>query len=569
MARGSGRSSSRASGDTAVPESGLPHEAGTRADAVTLGDTGLTVHAERDEAGGPDELLPGWGGTMRDGLGVRAERGGVEIAITGGLVLDPVLGVRRTSIGVVGGRITAIGRAGNPDTMDGIDVVLDSGTAVVDAGGLVVTPGVVDSHVHFLSPQVGATALAGGVTTLMVQDPSPVWNLGSGPASLLQTTYAAFQDVPLNVLMLIRGSAARPEVVEDGLRAGGGGLKIHEDVAAGPEQLRCAVDVCDRFDVQLAIHTDGLNEAIGVAGTRAAIAGRPVHLFHIEGCGGGHAPNLLELAADANMLCSSTNPTVPFGVHAEAEHLAMVSAVHLLDPGHRGGDWRILRERVRASTMAAEGVLHDLGVIPMTSSDSQGMGRIGEILRRMLQNAALMKRRFGGEAGGSDNERVLRHIAKATVNPAITHGIAEHVGSLQVGRLADCALWQPALCGVRPELVLKAGVPAWGASGDGNATTLLSEPVRVGPQLGALGAAPDRLSLAFVCEAGLDADLPTARERAVVRGCRDIGAADMVRNTRRGAIAVDPRTGAVTLDGEPVTAPPADEVPLSTRYLLG
>lgn len=559
----------RASAGIAVPESGLPYEAERPGDGVELGDSGLIVVPEVDEATGPDELLPGWGGTMRDGLGVRAERGGVEIAITGGLLLDPVLGVRRTSIGVRGGRIVAIGRAGNPDTMDGIDVVLDSGTAVVDATGLVITPGVVDSHVHFLSPQVGGAALAAGVTTVMVQDPGPVWNLGSGPASLLQTAYAAFQGVPLNVLMLIRGSAARPGVVEDGLRAGGGGLKIHEDVAAGPEQLRCAVGVCDRFDVQLAIHTDGLNEAIGVAGTRDAIGGRPVHLFHIEGCGGGHAPNLLELAGDANMLCSSTNPTVPFGVNAEAEHLSMVGAVHLLDPGGRGGDRRILRARVRASTMAAEGVLHDLGVIPMTSSDSQGMGRIGEILRRMLQNAALMKRRFGGEGVGHDNERVLRHIAKATVNPAITHGIAEHVGSLQVGRLADCALWQPALCGVRPELVLKAGVPAWGASGDGNATTLLSQPVRVGPQLAALGGAPDRVSLAFVCEAGLDAELPTARERAVVSGCRDLGAADMVRNTRRGTVRVDPRSLAVTLDGEVVTAPPADEVPLSARYLLG
>ncbi len=429
-----------------MPESGLPYEAGPHAGRVALGDSGLVVQAERDDAGGPDELLAGWGGTMRDGLGVRAERGGVEIAITGGLVLDPVLGVRRTSLGVRGGRIVAIGRAGNPDTMDGIDVVLDSGTAVLDAGGLILTPGAVDTHVHFLSPQVADAALAGGVTTLLIQDPGPVWNLGANPASLLQTAYAAFEALPLNVLMLIRGSAARPEVVEDGLRAGGGGLKIHEDVAAGPEQLRCAVGVADRFDVQLAIHTDGLNEAIGVDGTRAAIGGRPVHLFHIEGCGGGHAPNLLELAGDANMLCSSTNPTVPFGVNAEPEHLNMVAAVHLLEPGVRAGDWRILRERVRATTMAAEGVLHDLGVIPMTSSDSQGMGRIGEVVRRMLQNAAIMRDLFGPEDDAPhDNERVLRHIAKATVNPAIAHGIAEHVGSLQPGRLADCVLWQPGL----------------------------------------------------------------------------------------------------------------------------
>jgi urease subunit alpha len=295
-----------------------------------------------------------------------------------------------------------------------------------------------------------------------------------------------------------------------------------------------------------------------------------VHLFHIEGCGGGHAPALLELAGDPNMLCSSTNPTVPFGVNAEREHHRMVAAVHLLEPSTRPGDAEILRDRVRATTMAAEGVLHDLGVIPMTSSDSQGMGRIGETVRRMLQNAALMKLQRGpDDASGNDNARVLRHLAKATVNPAITHGIAEHVGSLQPGRLADCVLWHPALCGVRPELVLKAGIPAWGAAGDGNATTMLAEPVRVGPQLAALGAAPARVSLAFVCEAALDAPLPTGRERAVVRGCRGLSADDMVRNTRRGTVRVDPRTLEVTLDGEPVAAAPASEVPLSGRYLLG
>jgi urease subunit alpha len=501
---------------------------------------------------------------------VRSERGGVDLAITGGLLLDPVLGVRHAAIGVRDGRVTAVGRAGNPDTMDAIDVVLDAGTAVIDATGLVITPGAVDSHVHLLSPQVAGAALAGGVTTLMVQDPGPVWNLGANPAALLQAAWAAFEALPLNALMLIRGSANRPEIIEDGLRAGGGGLKIHEDVAAGPEQLRCAVGVADRFDVQLAIHTDGLNEAIGAEGTRAALGGRPVHLFHIEGCGGGHAPDLLSLAGDASMLCSSTNPTVPFGVGAEAEHRNMVAAVHLLEPGVRPGDAEILADRVRASTMAAEGVLHDLGVIPMTSSDSQGMGRIGEVVRRMLQNAALMKAHRGADdASGHDNERVLRHLAKATVNPAITHGIADHVGSLQPGRLADCVLWQPALCGVRPELVLKAGLPAWGAAGDGNATTMLAEPVRVGPQLAALGAAPGRSSLAFLCAAAMDAELPTTRERAEVRGCRELSARDMVRNDHRGEIRVDPRTFEVTLDGEPVAAPPAAEVPLSGRYLLG
>lgn len=536
---------------------------------VELGDTGLCVEPGRDDVGGPDELLPGWGGTMRDGLGVRAERGGVEIAITGGLLIDPLLGVRRASIGVAGGRVVAVGRAGNPDTMDGIDVVLDTATAVIDAAGLIVTPGVVDSHAHLLSPQVAEAALAGGVTTLMVQDPGPVWNLGSNPAALMRAAYAAFASIPLNLLLFVRASSSRPQPIEDALRAGGGALKIHEDVAAGPAQLRCAIGVCDRMDVQLAIHTDGLNEAIGVAGTRAAIGGRPVHLFHIEGCGGGHAPDLLNLAGEPNVLCSSTNPTVPFGVSAEREHLAMAAAVHLLEPGSRAGDAAILRARVRPQTMAAESVLHDLGVIPMTSSDSQGMGRAGETLRRMLQNAALMKRHFGGDGSGHDNERVLRHVAKATVNPAITHGISEHVGSLEPGRLADCALWQPSMCGVRPELIVKAGMPAWGASGDGNATTMLAEPVRQRAQLGATGLAPDRVSLAFLCEAAMGAELPTARERALVRGCRDLSAADMVRNDVRGDVRVDPDTLQVTLDGEPVGVPPAAEVPLGDRYLLG
>ncbi len=537
-------------------------------DRVALGDSGLEVAPERDDVGGPDELLAGWGGTMRDGLGARAERGGVEIAITGGLLLDPVLGVRRASIGVRDGRIVAVGRAGNPDTMDGVDVVLDTQTAVVDATGMIVTPGCVDAHVHWLSPQVADAALAGGVTTLVIQDYGPVWNLGTGPQAGLRAVWSALEEVPLNACLLVRGSSARPEPVEATLRAGGGGLKIHEDVAAGPEQLRCALDLADAHDVQLAIHTDGLNELIDASGTLAAIGGRTCHLFHIEGVGGGHAPNLLDLAGEPHLLCSSTNPTVPFGVSTEAEHLAMVAAVHVLDPFGRPGDWPILRARVRAQTMAAEGVLHDLGVIPMLTSDSQGMGRIGEILRRALQNAALMKRARGAE-GTSDNERVLRHVAKCTINPAITHGLAADVGSLEPGKLADAVLWRPELCGVRPELVLKSGVSAWGAAGDGNATTMLTEPVRVGPQIGALGTAPAALSLAFLAGAAMDADLPTSRPRARVHACRDLSASDMVRNTRRGTIRVDPATLAVTLDGEPVTSEPATEVPLSGRYLLG
>jgi urease subunit alpha len=539
-------------------------------EGVRLADSDLWLVPEADEAGGPDRILPGFGNTMRDGLGVRAERGGVELAIVGGLLADPVLGVRYTSLGVRDGRIVSIGRAGNPDTMDGVEVVLDTGTAVVDATGMVVTPGGVDPHVHWLSPQVADTALAGGLTTLVIQDFGPIWNLGTNPAEGLAATWAALEAYPLNAALLVRASSARPEPVVAALRAGGGGLKIHEDVGAGPEQIRCALDIADEYDVQLAIHTDGMNEALSVEDTYDAFGGRSVHAFHIEGCGGGHAPDLLALAGRERVLTSSTSPTVPFGVGAEAEHLAMVAAVHVLAPGSRAGDWTALRHRVRQQTMAAEGVLHDLGVIAMLSSDSQGMGRVGEVYRRALQNADVMKRVRGAEhTGRGDNERVLRHLAKVTINPAITHGLAADVGSLEVGKLADAVLWWPQFAGVRPELVLKSGIPAWGASGDGNATTMLAEPVTVQRQVGAQGAAAARLSLAFLAEAAMDADLPITRPRARVRGCRELTAADMVRNARRGTVRVDPRTYAVTLDGEPVFAPPVERVAFSDRFLLG
>jgi urease subunit alpha len=534
---------------------------------IALGDGDLWVTPDRDDAGGPDEIVPGWGGTHRDGLGVRAERGGVDLAVVGGLVLDPAIGVRRTSIGIQGGRICAVGRAGNPDTMDGIEVVLDSQTALLDARGMVITPGAVDCHMHWLSPQLGEAALAGGVTTIVAQDFGPVWNLGANPAAALRVAWAALEGTALNVAFLVRASASRPEGVEESLAAGGAGLKIHEDVAAGPEQLRCALDVADRHDVQLAIHTDGLNEALRAADTARVLAGRTAHLYHIEGVGGGHAPDLLSLAGRERLITSSTNPTVPFGVGAEAEHLAMVAAVHLLEPGERAGDAAVLRERVRPWTMAAESALHDLGVIPILSSDSQGMGRISETVRRAVQCAAAMKAQRG-EGGRDDNERVLRYLAKVTVNPAIAHGLAAHVGSLREGRLADLVVWRPDLFPVRPELVLKAGMPTWGASGAGGATTMMTEPVRVGPQIAGTGAAPGQVSLAFLAGSAMDADLPTTRERARVSDCRALTAADMVRNSRTGSVVVNPTSRTVTLDGERATCEPVAEVAYSRRYLL-
>jgi urease subunit alpha len=533
---------------------------------VLLGDTGLQVEAERDEATG---IAAGMGGSMRDGLAVRAERGGVALAITDVLLLDPVLGVRLTSVGVADGRVVAVGRAGNPDTMDGIEIVLDTSTAVIDGRGLVATPGGVDPHVHWLSPQICDAALAGGLTTLVIQDYGPTWNLGCNPADGLRATWAALEAHPLNACLLVRASSARPEPVDAALRAGGGGLKIHEDVGAGPEQLLCALDLADAHDVQLAVHTDGMNELLSVEDTIAVTAGRTWHAYHVEGCGGGHWPDTLALAGRDRILTSSTAPTVPFGLHTEAEHLAMVPAVHVLAPGRVHGDSAIVRHRVRAQTMAAEGLLHDLGVIAMLSSDSQGMGRVGEVVRRAFQNAAAMRELRGADAGLADNERVLRHLAKVTINPAVAHGLSAHVGSLERGKLADVVLWQPHFFGVRPELVLKAGIPVHGASGEGNASTALAEPVLLRRQVGGGGAAPALLSLAFLAHAALDAELPTTRPRVPVEGCRDLTAAAMVRHGRTGEVRVDPRTFAVTLDGELLAAPPLQEVALSGRYLLG
>jgi urease subunit alpha len=536
---------------------------------VRLADSALEVEAERDDVGGPDEIVPAFGGTMRDGLGVRAGRGGVELCVLGGLLLDPVLGVRRASLGISDGRIVSVGRAGNPDTMDGIDVVLDAATAIVPATGMLVTPGAVDSHVHWLSPQVADAALGGGTTTLVIQDLGPMWNLGTSPGTVLRHTWAALEHTPVNAALLVRGSASSAADIEAQLRAGGAGLKIHEDVGAGAPQILAALEVAERCDVQLAIHTDGLNEVLLVAETAAAFGGRTVHAFHIEGAGGGHSPDLLALCSHPNVLTSSTSPTVPFGRGAVADNLAMIAAVHEQHVGGRAGDREAVRARARAWTMAAEGALHDLGVIPMVSSDSQGMGRVGQVLRTALQNADALRRQRGSEGGRADNERVLRHVAKATINPAITHGLGEHVGSLQVGRLADAVLWRPEQLGVRPETVLKQGIVAWGASGLGDGATSNVEPVRVGPQVGSRGTAPARCSVAFLAGVAMDAELPTARERLEVRGCRGLGAADMVRNTRRGVVEVDPVGQEVRLDGERVAVEAVDRVAFGPNHLIG
>jgi urease subunit alpha len=541
----------------------------TAGDLIELADTGLVIRVEADAQRAGDEFRTGFRKTARDGMHLRAATATetCDIVITNVTLLDPVLGIRTVSVGVRAGRISAIGRAGNPDTLDGVDVVVGTGTTIIPGDGLLATPGAVDTHVHLLSPRVLEASLSSGVTTVIGQEIGPVWGVGLNSPWLLRQAFAAFDQWPVNVGFLARGSSSDPAPLVEGLAAGGAcGFKVHEDLGAHPRCLDTALTVADEHDVQVALHTDGLNEAGCVADTLAVAGGRTFHAFHVEGCGGGHAPNVLELAGRADVVTSSTNPTLPFGRDAVAEHLDMIALVHGLDPER---DTALARDRIRAGTMAAEGPLHDLGVIPITSSDAQGMGRAGETVRRTFGMASVMKRSFGS-AASDDNERVLRYLAKLTINPAVAHGLAHEVGSVEVGKLADIVLWDPAWFGAKPTLVLKAGVPAWGATGDPNAAIDIAEPLVLGPQFGACGATPAELSVMFVAQAALDAgaDLPGVRRRVPVRGTRRLGPASMTRHGRLGQVRVDPATGRTTLDDELLSIAPAESVPLSRLYFL-
>jgi urease subunit alpha len=544
-------------------------EAGpTAGQLIELADTGLVIRVEADAQRPGDEFRTGFGKTARDGIHLRAATAAqtCDIVVTNVTLVDPLLGIRAVSIGVRAGRISAIGRAGNPDTLDGVDVVVGTGSTIIPGDGLIATPGAVDTHVHLLSPRVLEAALSSGVTTVIGQEIGPVWGVGMNSPWLLRRAFASFDQWPVNIGFLARGSSSDPAPLAEGLAAGACGFKVHEDLGAHPRCLDTALTVAGQHDVQVAVHTDGLNEAGCVADTLAVAGGRVFHAFHVEGCGGGHAPNVLELAGRGDVITSSTNPTLPFGRDAVAEHLDMISLVHGLDPLR---DADLARDRIRAGTMAAEGLLHDLGVIPITSSDAQGMGRAGETIRRTFAMASVMKNALGAP-GGDDNERVLRYVAKLTINPAVAHGLAHEVGSIEVGKLADIVLWHPAFFGAKPWLVLKAGVPAWGATGDPNAAIDTAEPLVLGPQFGGSGATPAEIAVMFVAQAALDAGAgpPGARRRVPVRGTRHITAASMTRHNTLGHVRVDPATGHTTLDDRPLTIPPADTVPLARLYFL-
>ncbi|WP_369374279.1 urease subunit alpha [Streptomyces sp. cg36] len=558
-----------------------PHEYalvhGPRAgDRVRLGDSGLVVRVESDSQLPGDEFLAGFGKTARDGLHLKAAavRDTCDLVISNVVVIDAVLGIRKVSIGIREGRIHAIGRAGNPDTLDGVDIVVGTGTTMISGEGLIATAGAVDTHVHMLSPRIMEASLSSGVTTLIGQETGPSWGVGVNSPWALRHVFNAFDAWPVNVGFLGRGSSSVGAPLVEALVEGGAcGFKVHEDMGAHARALDTALRVAEEHDVQVALHSDGLNECLSVEDTLRVLEGRTVHAFHIEGCGGGHVPNVLKMAGVANVIGSSTNPTLPFGRDAVAEHYGMIVSVHGLKPD-LPGDAAMARDRIRAGTMGAEDVLHDVGAIGITSSDAQGMGRAGETVRRTFAMAAKMKAELGpleGDGEGDDNARVLRYIAKLTVNPAIAHGLAHEVGSLEVGRLADVVLWRPSFFGAKPQMVLKAGFPAWGVTGDPNAATDTCEPLVLGPLFGAHGATAADLSVAFVAGAALEAGgdvMPTRRRRVAVRGTRGIGPADLLLNSRTGAVDVDGATGLVTLDGDPLRSEPADTVTLNRLYFL-
>ncbi|MFF7951515.1 urease subunit alpha [Streptomyces griseorubiginosus] len=542
-------------------------------DRVRLGDSGLVIRVEEDSQQYGDEFLAGFGKTARDGLHLKAAavRETCDVVVSNVVVIDAVLGIRKVSIGIREGRICAIGRAGNPDTLDGVDVVVGTGTSIVSGEGLIATAGAVDTHVHLLSPRIMEASLASGVTTIIGQEFGPVWGVGVNSPWALKHAFGAFDAWPVNIGFLGRGSSSDPAPLVEALAEGGAsGFKVHEDMGAHTRALDTALRVAEEHDVQVALHSDGLNECLSVEDTLRVLEGRTIHAFHIEGCGGGHVPNVLKMAGVPNVIGSSTNPTLPFGRDAVAEHYGMIVSVHGLKPD-LPGDAALARDRIRAGTMGAEDVLHDLGAIGITSSDAQGMGRAGETVRRTFAMAGKMKAEFGAPDDGHDNERVLRYIAKLTVNPAIAHGLSHEVGSIEVGKLADLVLWRPEYFGAKPQLVLKSGFPAYGVVGDPGAATDTCEPLVLGPQFGAHGATPVEISVAFVAQAALDQGhdlMPTRRRRVAVRGTRGIGPADLRLNSRTGAVDVDQRTGLVTLDGEPLHSEPADSVSLNRLYFL-
>jgi urease subunit alpha len=538
----------------------------TTGDRIRLGDTALWIRIERDLTDPADQALWGYAKNWRSGMAQHdraTKESELDTIVASAVVLDPVLGVVKADIGIKDGRIAGIGRAGNPDITDGVDLTIGPNTWPIPCHGLIATAGAVDSHVHLLSPRLLPVALSAGVTTLITAGfEEPPWRM--------LRTLEAFEHVPVNVGLQPSARTGVPGQLEAAIEAGAVGLKIHEDWGAYPEVIDEVLRAADAHDIQVCLHTDGLNESCELPGTVDAIAGRAIHAYHVEGSGGGHIPDLIRIVREPNVFCSSTTPTLPYGPSTAAEQPDMKLVVH---EGNAAlpDDVRAARELVHPATMEAEGPLHDLGAISIVNSDSQGMGRIGETVRRTFQLAHAMKVAEATETA-DDNERVLRYLAKVTEEPARVHGISAEVGALAPGRLADLVLWEAASFGVKPVMVLKAGVVAWSAMGEGNASVHGAQPTRYGRDWGATGVAPAAVSATFVSAAALDAGiaeaLGTRRRLVAVRDTRSIRRDDLARNRTVPPIEVSPEDGTVTLDGRVLRSDPVADVPLSRRYLL-
>ena len=553
----------------------------TVGDRIRLGDTSLVVEVERDTTVYGDECVFGGGKTLRDGLGMAADAtaaaGALDMVITNVVLIDPVQGIVKTDIGIKDGKIVGIGKAGNPGIMDGVspNLAIGANTDVRAGEGLIATPGGLDCHVHFDSAGLCAEALSTGITTMLGGGLGPVTvGICTSGVHNLGIMLRAAEGFPINFGFLGKGSSSLPESLVEQVENGAYGLKIHEDWGAMPALIDTCLSVADAYDFQVQIHTDTLNESGYVEDTMAAIAGRTIHMYHTEGAGGGHAPDIIKVAAYNHCLPSSTNPTNPYTVNTFDEHLDMVMVCHHLNP-KVPEDVAFAESRIRAETIAAEDILHDMGAISMLGSDSQGMGRIGEVICRTWQLASKMKDQRGAlseDSDRNDNQRVLRYLAKYTINVAKTGGISAYVGSIEPGKLADIVLWKPGFFGIKPEVVFKGGFIAWAAMGESNASLMTCEPILYRPQWSSFGIAPQATSVGFVTKAALEKGLPDRlglqKELLPVQDTRSVTKADMLHNDACPEIEVDPDTFQVRVDGELATCEPVTQVPLGRLYVF-
>ncbi len=553
----------------------------TAGDRVRLADTDLIIEIEKDLLVFGDELVFGGGKSTRDGMGQASgvtSRNALDLVITNTIIMDPVLGIIKADIGIKNGLIAGVGKAGNPNVMNGVDMIVGSGTEVISGEHTICTPGTIDTHIHFISPQQAIEAICSGTTTMIGGGTGPADGTNAttctpGPWNIHRMLEAA-EELPLNFGFLGKGNdSLEPSLLEQ-IAAGACGLKLHEDWGTTPATIDAALRVADRTDTQVAIHTDTLNECGFVDDTIEAIGGRTIHTYHTEGAGGGHAPDIMKIAGEKNILPSSTNPTRPFTVNTLEEHLDMMMVCHHLNPSVPE-DVAFAESRIRRETIAAEDVLHDIGALSMYSSDSQAMGRVGEVATRAWQTADKMKKVAGGlkgKKGVNDNLRVKRYLAKLTINPAITHGISDYVGSLEPGKIADIVIWTPQFFGAKPKMIVKGGFIAYSLMGDPNASIPTPEPVYYRPMFGALGRAKFSISFTFTSKTaiknGVGKKLGLQKKLLPVKNCRKIGKRDMLYNNLVPKIEIDPETYEVKVDGRLATAPPAEKLSLARLYNL-